>query len=185
MSFNIKLVFFIYFIAIIITFLNLICIFYHYLLILLLVMKMDKNKYKQLVDKNTPKENYIKNALIAFFVGGSLGALSELLLRCYSIWFNLPRKESGVIVTLSLIAIASILTAMGIFDTLVTKVKAALIIPITGFAHSMTSAALEYKNEGLILGIGANIFKLSGTVILYGIVSVYIFGILRLLLIGG
>ena len=174
-----------YFVRSKITFLNLYYIFYHYLLILLLVMKMDKNKYKQLVDKNTPKENYIKNALIAFFVGGSLGALSELLLRCYSIWFNLPRKESGVIVTLSLIAIASILTAMGIFDTLVTKVKASLIIPITGFAHSMTSAALEYKNEGPILGIGANIFKLSGTVILYGIVSVYIFGILRLIIIGG
>ena len=146
---------------------------------------MNKEEYKKIVDKNTPKENYIKNALIAFFVGGSLGTLSELLLRGYSIWFNLPRKESGVIVTLSLIAIASILTAMGIFDTLVTKVKAALIIPITGFAHSMTSAALEYKNEGLILGIGANIFKLSGTVILYGIVSVYIFGILRLLIMGG
>lgn len=168
-----------------ITFLNLYYIFYHYLLILLLVMKMDKNKYKQLVDKNTPKENYIKNALIAFFVGGSLGALSELLLRGYSMWFDLPRKEAGIIVTLSLIVIASTLTAMGIFDAIVTKVKAALIIPITGFAHSMTSAALEYKNEGLILGIGANIFKLAGSVILFGIVSVYIFGILRLLIMGG
>lgn len=146
---------------------------------------MDKNKYKQLVDKNTPKENYIKNALIAFFVGGSLGALSELLLRGYSMWFDLPRKEAGIIVTLSLIVIASTLTAMGIFDAIVTKVKAALIIPITGFAHSMTSAALEYKNEGLILGIGANIFKLAGSVILFGIVSVYIFGILRLLIMGG
>lgn len=146
---------------------------------------MNKEEYKKIVDKNTPKENYIKNALIAFFVGGSLGALSELLLRGYSMWFDLPRKEAGIIVTLSLIVIASTLTAMGIFDTLVTKVKAALIIPITGFAHSMTSAALEYKNEGLILGIGANIFKLSGTVILYGIVSVYIFGILRLLIMGG
>ena len=146
---------------------------------------MNKEEYKKIVDKNTPKENYIKNALIAFLIGGSLGTLSELLLRGYSIWFNLPRKEAGIIVTLSLILIASILTAMGIFDTLVTKVKSALIIPITGFAHSMTSAALEYKNEGLILGIGANIFKLSGTVILYGIVSVYIFGILRLLIMGG
>lgn len=146
---------------------------------------MNKEEYKKIVDKNTPKENYIKNALISFLIGGSLGTLSELLLRGYSIWFNLPRKEAGIIVTLSLILIASTLTAIGIFDTLVTKVKAALIIPITGFAHSMTSAALEYKNEGLILGIGANIFKLSGTVILYGIVSVYIFGILRLLIMGG
>ena len=115
---------------------------------------MDNKKYKEIVDKNTPKENYIKNAIIAFVVGGLLGSLSELLLRCYSMWLNLPRKESGVLVILTLITIASILTALGVFDALVTKVKAALIIPITGFAHSMTSAALEYKNEGLVLGIG-------------------------------
>ena len=146
---------------------------------------MDKNIYKEIVNKNTPKENYIKNALIAFFVGGSLGTLSEFLLRCYSIWLNLPRKESGILVTLTLIVIASVLTALGVFDVLVNKVKAALIIPITGFAHSMTAAALEYKNEGLVLGIGANIFKLAGTVIMFGIVSVYFFGIIRLLIMGG
>ena len=63
--------------------------------------------------------------------------------------------------------------------------ESTLIIPITGFAHSMTSAALEYRKEGLVLGIGANIFKLAGTVILYGIVSVYLFGIIRLIFIGG
>ena len=146
---------------------------------------MDKKKYKEIVDRNTPKENYVKNAIIAFLVGGALGSLSELLLRCYSLWFELPRKESGVLVVLTLILISSILTACGVFDTLVTKVKAALIIPITGFAHSMTSAALEYKNEGLVLGICSNIFKLAGTVILYGVVSVYIFGILRLIVTGG
>lgn len=146
---------------------------------------MDKKKYKDIVDKNTPKENYIKNAIIAFLVGGTLGSLSELLLRIYSMYLNLPRKESGVLVILTLITIASFLTALGVFDTLVTKVKAALIIPITGFAHSMTSAALEYRKEGLVLGIGANIFKLAGTVILYGVVSVYIFGLIRLLVMGG
>lgn len=146
---------------------------------------MDKTKYKEIVDKNTPKENYIKNALITFVAGGTLGALSELLLRCYSMWLNMPRKESGVLVTLTLIVVASVLTALGVFDVLVTKLKAALIIPITGFAHSMTSAALEYKHEGLVLGIGANIFKLAGTVILYGVVSVYFFGLLRLLIMGG
>ena len=70
-------------------------------------------------------------------------------------------------------------------EVCVSKLKSALIIPITGFAHSMTAAALEYRKEGLVLGIGANIFKLAGTVILYGIVSVYIFGLIRLLVIGG
>ncbi len=146
---------------------------------------MNKNKYKEIVNRNTPKEECFKNGIIAFLVGGTIGTLGELLLRCYMMWLNLPRKESGILVTLTFVAIASIFTALGIFDVLVTKVKAALFIPITGFAHSMTSAALEYKHEGLVLGIGANIFKLAGTVILYGVVSVYVFGLIRLLTIGG
>ena len=146
---------------------------------------MDKKRYKEIVDKHTPKENVIKNALVAFIVGGILGSLSELLLRGYMMWFNLPRKESGILVIITLIVLSSFLTALGVFDVLVSKFKSALIIPITGFAHSMTSAALEYKNEGPVLGIGANIFKLAGTVILYGIVSVYVFGLFRLLVLGG
>lgn len=144
-----------------------------------------KDKYNEIVKKHTPKEDILKNAIITFISGGILGALSELLLRCYMLWFDLPRKEAGVTVILTLIVIASILTALGIFDVCVSKLKSALIIPITGFAHSMTSAALEYRKEGLVLGIGANIFKLAGTVILYGIVSVYVFGILRIIILGG
>lgn len=143
------------------------------------------DKYNEIVKKYTPKEDRCKNAIVAFLVGGLLGSMSELLLRGYMMWLNIPRKEAGVVVILTLIVIASILTALGIFDTMVSKVKSALIIPITGFAHSMTSAALEYRKEGLVLGIGANIFKLAGTVILYGIVSVYVFGIVRLIVMGG
>ncbi len=140
------------------------------------------DEYKKIVDKVTPKPKKIKNAIITFICGGIFGTLSELLLEGYMMWFDLPRKESGILVTLSLIVLASFLTAIGVFDKWVMTLKSALIIPITGFAHSMTSAALDYKNEGLILGIGANIFKLAGSVILYGIVSVYIFGLIRVLL---
>lgn len=143
------------------------------------------DKYLEIVEKHTPKEDRLKNAIITFVAGGMFGALSEGLLRLYTIWFSLPRKEAGVIVTLTLVIVASFLTAIGIFDVCVAKLKSALIIPITGFAHSMTAAALEYRKEGLVLGIGANIFKLAGTVILYGIVSVYIFGLIRILVIGG
>lgn len=140
------------------------------------------DEYKKIVDKVTPKPNKFKNAILTFIFGGIFGVLSELLLEGYTIWFNLPRKESGILVTLTLIVVASFLTAIGVFDKWVMALKSALIIPITGFAHSMTSAAMDYRNEGLVLGIGANIFKLAGTVILYGIVSVYIFGLLRVLL---
>ncbi len=148
-----------------------------------MVNKMDN--YNMIVDKYTPKEDRLKNAIVTFIFGGLFGILAELLLRGYMIWFSLPRKESGIIVTLTLVIVASILTAIGVFDVCVSKLKSALIIPITGFAHSMTAAALEYRKEGLVLGIGANIFKLAGTVILYGIVSVYLFGLIRLLVMGG
>ena len=144
-----------------------------------------EDKYVEIVNKHTPKEDRLKNAIMTFIFGGIFGVLAELLLRGYVIWFNLPRKEAGVVVTLTLVIVASLLTALGVFDVCVSKLKSALIIPITGFAHSMTAAALEYRKEGLVLGIGANIFKLAGTVILYGIVSVYIFGLIRLLVIGG
>ena len=137
---------------------------------------MNNKEYQELVQKHTPKPPKIKNASIAFLVGGLLGCSSELLQEVYQFVFHLPRKESGVLV---------ILTAVGIFDVFVSKVKSALIIPITGFAHSITSAALEYKTEGFVLGIGANIFKLAGTVILYGVVAVYFFGILRIMVMGG
>ena len=141
-----------------------------------------KNKYLSIVEKHTPKENRLKNAIIVFLSGGLLGLLSELLSNGYKLWFNIPSKEAGVLVILTLIVISSVLTALGFFDVCVSKLKCALIIPITGFAHSITSAALDYKKEGLIYGIGSNIFKLAGSVILYGIVSVYVFGIIRILL---
>ena len=146
---------------------------------------MTNQEYQEFIKKYTPQKPVLRNAIMTFIFGGLVGAFSELLLQIYQLLLNLPRKEAGILVTLSLIVIASILTALGVFDILVTKFKSALIIPITGFAHSMTSAALEYKTEGFVLGIGANIFKLAGTVILYGVVSVYIFGLIRLFIIGG
>ena len=83
------------------------------------------------------------------------------------------------------IFIACLLTGLGVFDNLVQKGKMGLIIPITGFAHSMQSAILDYKKEGPIYGFGSNMFKLAGSVILYGVVSAYVFGLIRFLVFGG
>ncbi len=146
---------------------------------------MNKEEYNEFIKEFIPKEDRVKNGLISFFCGGLIGLFSEILLELYSVWFNLPRKDSGVMALLTLVIIASLLTAFGVFDVAVSKLKSALIIPITGFAHSITSAALDYRSEGLILGIGANIFKLAGSVILYGIVAAYVFGFVRVLIMGG
>ncbi len=146
---------------------------------------MEKNKYNYLVNKYTPKENRLTNGVISFLIGGSMGVVGELLRRLWSNILDIPLKDTGTYMIITLIFIGCLFTALGFFDNIVNFAKAGLIVPITGFAHSMQSAALEYRNEGLVTGLGANIFKLSGTVILYGVVSAYVFGLIRLLLFGG
>lgn len=146
---------------------------------------MDKEKYKKLVDMNIPKENVVINAVKAFIVGGIMGIIGQGLIDLYTNWFDISTKDAAPFMIITLIFIGSLLTALGVFDKLVSWANAGLIVPITGFAHAMTSSAMEYKKEGLILGIGANIFKLTGSVILYGVVSAYVFGLIRFLFFGG
>lgn len=143
---------------------------------------MDKNEYQKLVKEHTPKEDRLKNALKAFVSGGCMGLIGQGLLDLYKIIFQISDKEAGVYMIITLIFLGCFLTALGVFDKIVNYFRCGLIVPITGFAHSMQSAAIEYKREGFITGLGANMFKLSGSVILYGIVSAYAFGLLRLVM---
>ena len=146
---------------------------------------MEKLKYKKIVDKHTPNNNRLKNATIAFIVGGLMGMLGNLLVDAYSYYFDLSSKDASVFMIITLVFLGCFLTCLGFFDKWVNFAKCGLIVPITGFAHAMMSAALEYRKEGLVTGLGANIFKLAGSVILYGVVSAYIFGLLRIFIMGG
>jgi len=146
---------------------------------------MEKRRYKEIVDKNSPKPNRLQNGIIAFVVGGLMGALAEILLQLYSYLFHIPSKEASVFMIITMIFIGCLFTALGFFDNWVKFAKAGLIIPITGFAHATMSAALEYKKEGLVTGIGANMLKLSGSVIIFGVISAYFFGLIRLVFFGG
>lgn len=146
---------------------------------------MKNEQYKELVNRHLPKENKIKNAFISFIVGGLIGVLGNFLLDLYSYYFHISQTDSSVYMIATLIFIACLCTALGFFDDFVKFGRMGVIIPITGFAHSMQSAILDYKNEGLIYGFGSNVFKLAGSVILYGVVSAYIFGIIRYLVMGG
>lgn len=146
---------------------------------------MDKNKYQKIVDKHKATESRGLNLLIAFVVGGIVGALGQFLIEFYSYYLNISTKDASVFMIVTLIFFATLFTALGFFDKWVTFAKCGLIIPITGFAHSMASAGIEYKKDGPIYGLGSNLFKLSGSVILYGIVSALAFGLIRYLLLGG
>lgn len=138
-----------------------------------------QNEYKKIVDKHKPKEKRMKNALIAFVIGGIIGALGQLLIELYMSIFSVPSSIAGTYMIVTFVFIASLLTGLGVFDSIVEFAKCGLIIPITGFSHSMTSAALDAKSEGPVYGVGNNIFRLAGSVILYGIVSAWFFGMIR------
>ena len=145
---------------------------------------MINKKYDEIVERHKPTEQRSKNSLIAFLIGGLVGALGEGLIQIYcSIW-HISRTVSSVYMIITLIFIAALATAIGFFDKWVNFARCGLLIPITGFSHSMMSAALEYKREGPIFGIGSNTFKLAGSVIVYGVVSAWTFGLIRLI-IGG
>ncbi len=146
---------------------------------------MEKNKYKELYKRHIPKENRLFNSLIVFMVGGLMGVLGQFLIDIYSYYLAIPSKDAATFMIITLVFLGCLLTSLGFFDKLVTFCKCGLIVPITGFAHSMMSAALEYRREGMVTGLGASMFKLAGSVIIFGVVSAYLFGLLRIIIMGG
>lgn len=146
---------------------------------------MEKKLYEKIVMNHKPKETRIQNAVIAFLTGGVMGAIGQFLVEFYSYYLDISTNDAAIFMIITLIFLASLFTALGFFDKWVNWARCGLIIPITGFAHSMTSAAIEFRKEGFVTGLGANLFKLAGTVILYGVVSAYFFGILRIIIMGG
>ena len=146
---------------------------------------MEKKLYEKIVMNHKPKETRVQNAVIAFLTGGVMGAIGQFLVEFYSYYLDISTNDAAIFMIITLIFLASLFTALGFFDKWVNWARCGLIIPITGFAHSMTSAAIEFRKEGFVTGLGANLFKLAGTVILYGVVSAYFFGILRIIIMGG
>ncbi len=145
---------------------------------------MNKDEYKKLVKKHTPREDKLHNTIYAFLIGGCVGFLAEGVIQVLMNLFDFSRVTASTWTCLIVIFTASLFTAFGFFDNWMSKAKAGLLLPTTGFAHSVTSSAMDYKREGLVTGFGSNFFKLAGSVILYGILSAFIFVIVKVI-IGG
>ena len=140
---------------------------------------MKNTKYNKIADVHKPKENRMGHVLISFVSGGVIGMMGEGMIEILGHYFSFSRNDAATIMIVVFIFLASLCTALGFFDQLVSIFRCGLLIPITGFAHSMTSCALDYRKEGLIYGIGSNMFKLAGSVIVYGVVSAWFFGMIR------
>ena len=143
---------------------------------------MNKKEYLKIVKKLTPKEKRLENAFNAFIMGGTLGFIAEGLKMLLVNNAHITIKEATTWVLIIYILLASFFTALGFFDKLVMKFKCGLIVPITGFAHSITSSALDYKNDGLITGLGGYFFRLAGCILLYGIIAAFFLAILKVII---
>lgn len=141
-----------------------------------------QQKYQQLVQKTNPKPNLLHNALIAFVSGGAVCIIGQLLIDFYGAVLKLPPEKAGNPAVATVILIGALLTGFGYFDKLAHYAGAGLAVPVTGFANSIVSAALEFKREGYILGIGSKMFILAGSVITYGVVTAFFVGLIRAVL---
>lgn len=129
-----------------------------------------QSAYQKYVDKKTPNSPILKNCFFAFFIGGLICALGQIIFEYCQIR-GLEETTCYSIVSMSLIFLSVFLTALNIFNKIGKIAGAGTIVPITGFANSIVSPAMEYKSEGFIMGVGAKMFTVAGPVLVYGISS--------------
>lgn len=136
-----------------------------------------KKDYQQIVDQHSPKNKVYTNCIKAFFVGGIFCTIGQILIDVY-MYFGLSFPESATLSTDSMILLSAILTAFNVYDDIGKFGGAGALVPITGFANSMVSAGMEYKKEGYIYGLGAKLFTIAGPVIVFGVISSVVVGII-------
>ena len=141
---------------------------------------MDLNEKKELIKKHSPGSTILKNSLLAFIFGGAICLIGELILGLY-INMGADEKSASTLMTVTLIFIAALLTGLGIFDKIAKHAGAGTLVPVTGFANAVVSEAMDAKNEGYVLGVGAKIFTVAGPVILFGILSGVVYGVIYFL----
>lgn len=138
---------------------------------------MDNKKYSELTKKYSPPSPKVKDFIWAYCVGGFICALGELLFKLYE-KIGLDEKVVKGLVPCTLIFIAALLTGLKLFDKIAKHAGAGTLVPITGFSNAVVSPAIEFKSEGWVLGLGANMFKIAGPVIAYGVLASGIYGVI-------
>ena len=138
-------------------------------------MKIFGKEYKEYATQRAKKSPILKDCIKAFLFGGTICAIAQGLKDIYSNF--LSEKDAGSTVSITLIFITALLTGLGVFDKIAKHAGAGTLVPITGFANAVSSAAIDNKGEGFILGVGAKIFTVAGPVILYGIAAGAVYGV--------
>ena len=141
-------------------------------------MNIDNKAYKKYADAHAPSSPIVKNCIFAFFIGGAICTLGQLFLFLYKDVAGLNQKDAGTLCSVTLIFIAVTLSGLGIFERIAKRAGGGTLVPITGFANSVVSPAIDAKAEGFVLGVGAKIFTIAGPVLLYGTLAGAVWGVI-------
>ena len=136
---------------------------------------MTEKEYGKLVKDMSPKSAIWKDCLWAFSVGGIICAIGQAIMNAY-LALGLPKDDAGTAMSMTLVAISALLTGFSLYDNIAKHAGAGTLVPITGFSNAISSAAIEFKTEGFILGVGAKIFTIAGPVIVYGVSASVVYG---------
>lgn len=139
--------------------------------------KLSENQYDSIVKRNSPNSTLFKDMCLAFIIGGLFCVLGQLI----SFWiegFGLGKETTASLTSSAMIFVGALLTGIGVYDDIAKFAGGGSLVPITGFANSIISPAIEYKSEGYILGVGAKMFIIAGPVLVYGISASVIYGII-------
>ncbi|MDI9419312.1 MAG: stage V sporulation protein AC [Bacillota bacterium] len=148
---------------------------------------LTKKEYQKLAKDNEPRRPVLANCVRAFLAGGTICLIGQGITDIFVFYFGFTEKSAGNPTAATLIFLSVVLTSLGVYDHIAQWAGAGTAVPVTGFANSMASAALEHRTEGYVLGVGSNMFKLAGSVIVFGVFSAFIIAFIRTLipLIGG
>jgi len=143
----------------------------------------EQKKYEQLEKQYETKRPLLKNVLKAFFVGGFFCLIGQVITYIFIYFFNFTEQTAGNPTVATMVFISMLLTGFGVYDHIGQFAGAGSAVPVTGFGNSVISAAIEHKTEGYVLGVGGNIFKLAGSVIVFGVFSAFIVALIKTILI--
>ncbi|MBQ3490798.1 MAG: stage V sporulation protein AC [Clostridia bacterium] len=138
-------------------------------------MNMDNNTYRKFVKARAPKSPLAKDCFHAFLVGGLICAFAQALLEGF-LTLEMTEENAKTLVPVTLIFLAALCTGLGVFDDIAKFAGAGTLVPITGFANAVASPAIDDKSEGLVMGVGAQMFTIAGPVIVYGILTSVLYG---------
>lgn len=144
---------------------------------------MEKEQYQKLEQSVTPKPTYLKNIVKAFFVGGIICTIGQAVSLFYMIFFNFTEQTAGNPTVATMVFFAMILTGLGLYKKIGQFGGAGSAVPVTGFGNAVISAAIEHKSEGYVLGVGGNLFKLAGSVVLFGVVAAFFVALIKYFLV--